>query len=468
MSASDRFYRFCEFGRELVYDTEGANAFFLTTVEARLLDCLQEGRPLEECIAALKRVYSDEEIEEAVDHVKKEGLLTDPRIPYQDLPREYTLTLNITQQCNLRCRYCYVENPGSQSFMSEKTARKAVDFMLTFDDMDRFGISFYGGEPLLNFPLVKSTMEYASHEAEKRGFPEVKYHVTSNGTLMTDDMIAFFTEYNIDVMLSMDGPASVHDAMRVTPDGRGTHAKVSEVLQKLINARGKHKVSVSGVITSGGRLKDVYAYFAQFPLRDVKLSYVRYLNEKEEKKFALSDAQKELYMEDMRELAQECLNQVMKGVRPSYYNFENKVLQLWKHTKKGYFCPAGLRRFGISPGGEVYPCGPAADLGEFKLGTLEDGIDQKAMDRWIAHTSFDRREECTPCWARHLCIGECPLQVLRDYDEKRCEISHHSTRLAIALYASVKEKNELMLASFIDEEFLSTVREMIQKARSSV
>lgn len=463
---TNRFYRFCEFGRELVYDIEGANAFFVTESEAHLLDHLQGGTPREECITALKKRYTDEEVKEAVDHLTSEGFLTEPHIPYQDLPHVYTLALNVTQQCNLRCKYCYVENPGSVPFMSEKTAQKAVDFITEFNDIEGFGISFYGGEPLLNFPVIKSTIEYASKTGEKKGFPEVKFHVTTNGTLMTDEMIDFFTDYDIDVMVSIDGPAETHDAMRVTPDGKGTHAKVAEVLQNLVDAKGRHKISVSGVITNTGRLKDIYAYFSQFPLRDIKLSYVRYLDENEEEKYALSQLQKQQYMEDMRELALECFDKIMKGVRPSYYNFENKLLQLWKHSKKGYFCPAGLRRFGISPGGEIYPCGPAADLGEFQMGTLDEGLDHKKVDAWVRHSSFQTREECTPCWARNLCLGGCPLQWLRDLDEERCTISHHSTRLAIALYAAVKEQNEMMLASFVDERFLAGIRELIQKAKS--
>lgn len=447
-----------------MYDIEGATAFFLNETEARLIDHLREGKSLKESISALESEFID--AKEAVEHLKNEGLLIDPQIPYQDLPQVYTLSLNLTQQCNLRCKYCYVENPGSQPFMNEKTARKAVDFIAEFEDIEGFGISFYGGEPLLNFPVIKSTINYASKVGEEKGFPEIKYHVTTNGTLLTDEMIDFFTAYDIDVMLSIDGPAPIHDAMRVTPDGKGTHAKVSEALQKLIDAKGRHRISVSGVITNKGRLKDVFEYFSQFPLWDIKLSYVRYLNENEEKKYALSRAQKEIYMEDMREIALECIDQILNGVRPSYYNFENMMLQLWKHTKKDYFCPAGLRRFGISPGGEIYPCGPAADLGEFQLGTLDEGLDQTKRERWVSYSSFKNREECKPCWARNLCKGGCPLQWLRDVDEQRCSLSRHTTRLSIALYASVKEKNEMMLASYIDEELVAHIRKVLQEVRA--
>lgn len=462
MHSFPRFYRFCEFGREVVYDIEGATAFFINEVEAALLDCLQEGNSEEKCIAALQGSYSVEEIRKSLSHLRSEGALADHHIPYQEFSQTYALTLNLTQACNLRCKYCYVEKSPSP-FMSEKVARKAVDFLLNFEDLEGLGISFYGGEPLLNVPVMKSTMKYASREAEKRGLPEVKYHITTNGTLLTDDLIAFLTDYQVNVMISIDGPPSIHDAVRVTPAGEGTHGVVLDRLQNLIEAAGTHTVSASGVITNRGRLKTAYEYLSRLSLQDIKLSYVRYLERSE---YALTDMQKEQYLEDMRDIARECVELLLQGIRPSYYNFENKILQLWKHTKRSYFCPAGMRRFGISPEGGIYPCGPAAAMREWKLGRLSDGLDESAVDRWKAVASFEHRKECRKCWARYLCAGECPLRLVRSFDESRCEISQHTTRLAIAIYTAVKEQNEMMLAALIDEEFLSGVRKMIQEAGS--
>ena len=468
MSSCNRFYRFSEFGRELVYDIEGANAFFLTEAEARLLDCLQEkslqGKTLyEECIAALQGDFTQEDIKDAVEHIESEGLLREPQTPYQPLSKVYTLTLNISQECNLQCKYCYVQKPDSNPYMSEEVARKAVDFIAGFDSMEQFSVSFYGGEPLLNFPVMQAVMEYASKKAEEGGYPEVKYHITTNGTLITDEIVDFLAAYDVEVMISLDGPAPIHDALRVTPAGEGSHERVAEALQKLIKAQGNHKVSASSVITNQSRLQNVYEYLSQFPLKDIKISYVRYLDEGKERTYALSESQKREYMADMKDLAVECLNLIMKGVRPPYYNFENKLLQLWKHAKRGYFCPAGLTRFGISPGGDIYPCGPAADMGEWKLGTVEHGLDVKRVNQWAALSSFENKKECKACWAQYLCAGGCPLQMIHAIDENRCEISQYSTELAIALYAAIKEENEMMLASLVDQGFLESIRKFLQE-----
>jgi uncharacterized protein len=213
-------------------------------------------------------------------------------------------------------------------------------------------------------------------------------------------------------------------------------------------------------------LKDAYDYLSQLPLKDIKISYVRYLDEDEESKYALSEPQKRQYMEDMRYLARECLDLIMKGIRPPYYNFENRILQLWEHVKRSYFCPAGVTRFGISPSGDIYPCGPSADLGEWKLGTLAEGLDKNLVDRWIGHASFMNKDSCKGCWARYLCAGGCPLQLVRSFDEKQCDLSRYATRLAIAIYAAVKEKNEMPLVSLVDQEFLSYIEGIIQEGKS--
>lgn len=462
MRSCNKFYRFSEFGREVVYNIEGVNAFFSNEIQSRLLDYLESDNTITNCIKLLKISYNPAEVNEALEVLKNEGVLTtNESNHYHDLSPTYALTLNLTQDCNLRCKYCYVDKTcNAASYMSEKVAKEAIDFLLEQEDLKGFGISFYGGEPLLNYDVMKSTMDYASKKAIEHGLPEVDYHLTTNGTLLTNEIITVIKDYSINVMVSMDGPASIHDSMRVTTAGKGTHTLVSRGLKKLIDTSGKHRISVSGVITNQNRLKTAYEYLSQFSLCDIKLSYARYL---ENCNYSLKEAQKEQYKEDMRSIALDCLELILRGVRPPYYNFENKILHLWKHSKRSNFCPAGRRRFGISPVGDIYPCGPSAVMGEWKLGTLKDGFNTSAMNKWMAITEFERRNDCGRCWARFLCAGGCPLQLVRAYDENGCEINKHSTKLAIAIYASIKEKREIMLAALVDEQILLKIRKMLKR-----
>jgi uncharacterized protein len=465
MCLRDNLYRFSELDRELVYNTESVTATSLSEIEARLVESLQDGNPIEESARVVQNEhgYAPDEVERSLERLKRTGLLDGGSgTPLQEISHTYALTLNLTQACNLRCRYCYVEKPASApAYMSENTARQAVDWILGFSDLEAFGISFYGGEPLLNYPVLKSTIEYASARAQEAGLPEVEYHLTTNGTLLTDEAIAFLRDWRINVMISIDGPASVHDKMRVTAAGEGTHALVLDRLLSLTGASGEHRVSASGVVTNRSSLREAYDYLSQLHVRDVKLSYVRYI---EDSAYALTDLDRQQYIDDMTGIARECERLLLQGSRPPYYNFENKILQLWKRSKRRYFCPAGLTRFGISPTGRIYPCGPAAAMGEWKLGTLERGLNSEAMDGWAAATSLELREDCRDCWARHLCAGGCPLRLVRRFDEQRCEINKHSTRLAIAIYAGIKERNEMMLAGLVDEGFLTQMRQLVERA----
>ncbi len=457
MPTSSRFYRFSEFGRELVYDTDGATAFFVNEAEAHLLDLLQEGKSLDECMTELN-TYTDEEITKAVQKITNEGFLSGPHIDSRKGPPLYTLDLNVIQECNMRCKYCYNEGSGGSPVMNEKTAHMAVDFITEFADSKQFCISFYGGEPLLNFPVIKSTMEYASQKIERKGLPDVTYNITTNGTLLTDDVITFFAQYKTNIEISVDGPAPIHDAARILPDGKGTHTIVMDRLGQLINTPGTHVISASAVITKHSRLKDVYQYLSQFPFKNINISCVRPLYYSKENKYGLSEYQMDQYLEDMQELAREYLDLLLNGVRPPYHMFERKILQLWNHVKTEHICPAGTTRFGVSSRGDVYPCGFAADRNTWKLGTVKK-LDKSRLDEWHARVHSDS-SECSTCWACSLCVEKCPLQAR---DETRCLISRHSTRLAIGIYAAVKEKNEIMFASLVDEEFFSKIRKMIQK-----
>jgi uncharacterized protein len=458
----DRFYRFSEFGRELVYDIEGVSASFLNEVEAKLLDSIQEGKTVEESTRLLQAVYSYDPAAIAAGLQRLEDLACET--PYQELSPKYALTLNVTQACNLRCKYCYVDKSSAATdFMSQEVAQKAVDFVLGFQDLQVLGVAFYGGEPLLNFPVIKSTIEYVDQAIRRRGLPEVEYHLTTNGTLLTDEVLAFLRDHQVNVLVSIDGPASIHDEVRVTPTGEGTHAVVSDCLQRLMQVSGHHKVSASSVVTNRGRLRDAYQYLAQFPLEDIKISYVRYIGRGE---YSLTEADKAQYVEDMKALARECADLLLQGIRPPYYNFESKILQLWARSKRRYFCPAGMKRFGVSPRGGVYPCGPAAAMDTWQLGTLEGGLSQAAMDSWREIVTFDRRENCQACWARYLCAGGCPLQLVRSFDEGGCEINQLATQLAIAIYALVKESNETMLAALVDKDFMAHIKYLLQHAKA--
>jgi uncharacterized protein len=457
---------FEEFGRKFLLDVKRNSVHIVDDLILNLLDYCSQHREEEQIIEEMKKRYPVQSITDALNFLKYNKILwfeEEPvKITFQPFTNKFNIALNVAHSCNLKCKYCYIEKTSIESrrsLMSETVAKKAIDFIFSFKELEGLGVSFYGGEPLLNYPVIKSTIQYVSQKAKEHGLVEVEFHITTNGTLLNDDIISFLRDHNINVLISLDGPQEIHNAMRVFPDGSGTHRIVLNNLEKLLSTEGIHEVSASAVVTKEHRLKDVYKYLLKFDLKDIKISYVRYQGESE---LSLTKSAKQLYLADMRELAMDCLNNILRGERPSYYDFETKILQLWKGSRKKYFCPAGIRRFGVSPDGDIYPCGVSAAQGKCVIGSVYNGLYPDESHRFLQKISIENRMDCANCWARYLCAGGCFLLQGHNHSaENGCEINLKNTELAIAVFALVREKNELLLSSIIDPGFLPGLRKLI-------
>jgi uncharacterized protein len=460
---------FNKFGEHILLDVKENKVYVIDSLKNKVLDLFKNPSECERAIDVLKRHYPIDSIVEALQFLKDNKLLVADAdysekkvVEYQSFTNKFSLALNVSNACNLRCKYCYEKKSHINSkfaFMTESVAKKAVDFILGFDEIESLGIAFYGGEPLLNFPVIKSVIAYANQRAEDLGLPEVGYHITTNGTLLNGTIIDFFRGHNMDILISLDGPAEIHDAMRVAPDGHGTHSTVLNSLKKLMSIEGAHKVSASSVVTSGQGLKKAYEYLSQFKFKDIKISYVRYLGKND---FTLNDSDVKAYIEDLAEIAEDCIGKILNGIRPPYYGFETKILQLWKGSKRKYFCPAGIRRFGVSPDGGIYPCGVAAALDMYRIGDVYQGLDREKLNQLLYKISIENRKDCSTCWARYLCAGGCFLSLVRNFDDaQECVLSKINTMLAISVFAIVKEKNELLLSSLVDPTFLPSLYKMM-------
>lgn len=301
-------------------------------------------------------------------------------------------------------------------------------------------------------------MQYASQKSAKRGLPDIEYHFSTNGTLLTDDFIGFLGDYHVSFLVSIDGGEATHDRMRVFPDGKGSHEVIIRNLKNLISNIGKNHVGLSAVVTRNGSMKSAYDYLSDLGISKIKFGYVRYT---QPNALTFNNGDKARYIEELGDVGADSLQRMLHGLKPLYSDFEEKILQLWKHVRRRYFCPAEIRRIAVAPTGDIYPCGPAAGVGQFKIGNVYSGLEQEKMRAFEAQLGIDNRgTKCRSCWARYLCAGGCPLDFIRLYDED-CRISKASTELAIAVYATVREASQLLFISLIDQGFLSTLTEAL-------
>lgn len=333
-----------------------------------------------------------------------------------------------TWQCNLRCSYCFVENsiaPALQPPMSPFLARKAVDALHKgFVDCETVCIHLYGGEPLANLPALKAMVRQAATYPGDR----FSFAITTNGTLGTPEAVELLHEGNFQVILSIDGPAHVHDAVRRTSDGKNTHQLVLDFLDAL---RRNTSCSIRGssVIRSGWSLSEASAYLETLPLDTVKAQAVR---SSPDDSHTLSETEFNAYLEDLDRIGDRVIGDIESGNMPLDDRFSARVLQLLAGKKRRSFCGAGRTMLGINPDGSVVPCilmGKNAP----SLGHIDDEPEawRKKGVEW--GEAMTLQAACSECRAVELCRGGCPA-VMPVCAESECEITRKNCEIAMRIY----------------------------------
>ena len=390
-----------------------------------------------------------------LNNLEKKGLLR--HTPEQPLPvkREAspeidTLELNIAQDCNLRCKYCFLEH-GSSSFgaakrvrMSVEVALAAVDFLLRESrESKTISLTFTGGEPLLNFKAIKSAVEYARVEAERKG-KKAKFLIATNGTLFNDDIISFIKENQIEVQVSLDGDEETHDKMRIFPNGRGSYKVISQWLPQLLEDYGE-KVELRATLTP--QTPDFVASFNH--LRQWDAGYVRVNHAGGvEAEFRLTDSDCKRLKNSYTQLARLFLEEGLRDDISAKGTFLRYMLTLCTAHRRSHFCGAAINMLGVSASGKLYPCADLVEMESCELGDVWEGVNRQKLSHWRERLGdVDRIPACQNCWARYLCAGGCISMAIETNgnpwqpDTFECVLNRHIIELSIWLYAELRRRN---------------------------
>jgi len=401
-------------GLNLVYDVNSGSLHAVDELGWDVIDLFRQGKKGEEIKDILGPKYSPGDIDTAlreVDELREASLLLAPS-PFRepDGPVSYavkSLSLFVAEDCNLSCRYCFAaENRGRRyRRMDWETAQKAVDFLLRQEGGRHVEIDFFGGEPLLNFPVVEKTVNYAAEETAKKG-KEISFTLTTNACLLDDSIAAFLNRKDINVILSLDGRPEVHDFMRRRPGGSGSHAEVLQRSMEFLQSRGHTNYFVRGTFTRYNLdfCSDV-AYLLELGLNALSLEPV----------VAGEDSDYALREEDLGRLEREYdrlvelyLDRKKKNRPFQFYHF---ILDLESGPclyKRLSGCGAGVEYLAVASDGELYPCHQFIGDGRFSMGNLhsEPFVLERRPGLDIYHGA-QGKEECTLCWARYLCGYGC-------------------------------------------------------------
>lgn len=383
-----------------------------------------ETQSKEEIVAALKDQYAQqgvtaEEIAACCDQVKElkeQGSLFAPDTfaPMAGELKNRTagvvkaLCLHVAHTCNLNCSYCFASQGkyhGERALMSFEVGKQALDFLIAHSGSRRnLEVDFFGGEPLMNFDVVKRLVAYA-REQEKTHGKNFRFTLTTNGVLIDDDVIDFANRECSNVVLSLDGRKEVHDRFRVDYAGNGSWEKIVPKFQKLVQARGGKNYYMRGTFTHHNPdfLKDIETMlglgFNELSMEPVVCAA--------DDPSALTEADLPIVMAQYEKLAELMIKRRKEGKPFTFYHYMIDLSGGPCIYKRISGCGSGTEYMAVTPWGDLYPCHQFVGEEKFKLGNVWDGVTNTAVREDFAACNVYAREECRGCWARLYCSGGC-------------------------------------------------------------
>ncbi|PYS00034.1 MAG: quinohemoprotein amine dehydrogenase maturation protein [Acidobacteria bacterium] len=387
-----------------------------------------------------------------------------------DAPTDFplqTLVLNLTNQCNLSCQYCYefgsdkVATPnGKPKFMDFETAKTSVDFLLDQSAGRRsVHITFFGGETLMNFPLLKQVVTYARDRAAGQG-RSIDFSMTTNATLLTPATIEFLSENRIGVTVSMDGPADLHDKLRVFANGRGSYDVIEPRVRALIQNHRTRPITARVTLTSG--VTDVIRIFRHLK-NDLGFHEVGFapVTTSPNRLYAINDRGMDQVLEQFHVLADEYLEYALRGEMHGFSNVSDTLSELCQGVNKSHPCGAALGLVGVGPSGDIAPCHRFVDSDSHALGHISTGIDREKQRDFLRRGHINSKYDCHTCWARPLCAGGCHHEAYVRYGDTGhpnlhyCDWIRDWTDTCLRIYGAISVHNPEFLRVFGERKALS-------------
>ncbi|OOO00203.1 MAG: thioether cross-link-forming SCIFF peptide maturase [Epulopiscium sp. Nele67-Bin004] len=319
------------------------------------------------------------------------------------------LCLHVAHDCNLACKYCFAsegEYHGERSLMTAEVGKASIDFLIkNSGHRKNIEVDFFGGEPLMNFGVVKEVVEYArSKEAEAN--KNFRFTMTTNGILLNDEIIAFLNEHMHNVVLSLDGRPEINDQMRPTCNGRGSYDVIVPKFKKLVESRNNKQYYIRGTFTHNNLdfSQDVL-HMADAGFGEVSVEPVVAPSDKG---YALQDEDIEKLCEEYETLAKEMLRRHKED--GECFNFFHFMVDLTGGPcvhKRLAGCGSGTEYLAATPEGDLYPCHQFVGMEEFKMGDVWEGVTNVDRRKQFEASNVYTKDDCTKCWAKLHCSGGC-------------------------------------------------------------
>lgn len=406
-------------------------------------------------IRLLKDKYPENAIKETLEEIdyliENEMLFTDDAyvnsVEFNNrAPVVKALCLHVAHDCNIRCAYCFASQgdfKGDRSLMSYEVGKKALDLLVANSGNRRnLEVDFFGGEPLMNFEVVKQLVAYGrSIEAEHN--KNFRFTLTTNGVLLNDEIIDYVNEHMSNVVLSIDGRKEVNDKMRYTISGGGTYDIIVEKFKSLVEKRAGKSYYVRGTFTKHNLdfAKDVI-HLADLGFKSTSVEPVV---AKPTDSYAITEEDIEYLNKQYEELAQEMVNRHNTENAFSFFHFALDMGQGPCVVKRLSGCGAGSEYLAITPEGDIYPCHQFVGDEHFKMGNVLAGILDFELTNQFKNAHVYNKEKCRTCWAKFYCSGGCHANaynfnhdIFIPYD-LGCELEKKRIESSIYIYGKMNQ-----------------------------
>lgn len=430
---------------EVTYDAIG---LYETKEKAEVLEVLHKSYP-EVSEAELAEVL------EEIDELKEQGLLY-----AEDIYKDYVidvknrttivkaLCLHVAHDCNLSCRYCFAgegEYHGDRGLMSFEVGKKALDYLLTNSGKrHNLEVDFFGGEPLLNWKVVKELVAYGRSKEEEYN-KKFRFTLTTNGVLLNDEVIEFCNKEMSNVVLSLDGRKEVNDKMRPFPKGAGSYDIIVPKFKNFVEKRGDRDYFVRGTFTRHNLdfSKDLMEY-ADLGFEKMSIEPVVAPPEAD---YSIREEDIPRILDEYDNLALEFIRRKKEGCGFTFFHFMIDLTQGPCVAKRLSGCGAGTEYLAVTPTGEFYPCHQFVGLPKFLLGNVDEGVTNTEVQKEFKQCNVYAKEKCRDCFARFYCSGGCAANSyqfhgkITDAYDIGCEMQKKRIECAIMIQAALADED---------------------------
>ncbi len=452
MSYSDRIHRYILNDKNIVLDINSGAVHLVDDLVYHILDYYSKNT-LEEIVDLLKDRYDEKSIIQAYREIKvleSEGMLySEPTnldgMEYNKDNIVKALCLHVAHDCNLRCKYCFASQgdfKGDRSLMSLDVGKRALELLVKNSGNRRnLEVDFFGGEPLMNFDLVKKLVYYG-RELEEKNNKHFRFTITTNGVLLNEDNIDFINKHMDNVVLSLDGRKEINDNMRKTVSGDGSYDIILPKFKELIEKRGDKEYYIRGTFTSYNIdfAKDALDFYE----KGFKKISIEPVVTSPDMDYALREEHIEPVLEEYEKFSKDYIKIKKMDRDFLFFHFMIDLNQGPCIIKRAVGCGAGSEYMAVTPEGDLYPCHQFVGDEDFKIGDVFKGVINIDIREQFKKANVYNKTECRNCWARFYCSGGCHANaynhhkdIMKPY-EIGCEMEKKRIECAISILANLE------------------------------